>query len=211
MDGQAMRSVEESIQALSRTVQSEARAEAEQILADAKAKAEAIQQRAQGQAAAERTEILERASREAERIRSQAITTTQLKVRTLQLERREKLLDSAFEAVRQQLPAVQQRADYDQIARHLLREALIHLGADTAQIRADEQTLTLLTDQMLAGVSKELGVQAQLGTPLKQGTGVIVETVDGHRQYDNTLETRLSRLQNVLRSPVYHLLMGESL
>jgi V/A-type H+-transporting ATPase subunit E len=211
MDGQAMRSVEESIQALSRTVQSEARAEAEQILADAKAKAEAIQQRAQGQAAAERTEILERASREAEHIRSQAIATTQLKARTLQLERREKLLDSAFEAVRQQLPAVQQRADYDQIARHLLREALIHLGADTAQIRADEQTLTLLTDQMLAGVSKELGVQAQLGTPLKQGTGVIVETVDGHRQYDNTLETRLSRLQNVLRSPVYHLLMGESL
>jgi vacuolar-type H+-ATPase subunit E/Vma4 len=211
MDGQAMRSVEESIQALSRTVQSEARAEAEQILADAKAKAEAIQQRAQGQAAAERTEILERASREAEHIRSQAIATTQLKARTLQLERREKLLDSAFEAVRQQLPAVQQRADYDQIARHLLREALIHLGADTAQIRADEQTLTLLTDQMLAGVSKELGVQAQLGTPLKQGTGVIVETVHGHRQYDNTLETRLSRLQNVLRSPVYHLLMGESL
>jgi V/A-type H+/Na+-transporting ATPase subunit E len=211
MDSQAMRSVEESIQALSRAVQSEARAEAEQILAEAKAKAEAIQQRAQGQAAAERTEILERASREAERIRSQAIATTQLKARTLQLERREKLLDSAFEAVRQQLPAVQQRADYDQIARHLLREALIHLGADAAQIRADEQTLTLLTDQVLAGVSKELGVQAQLGTPLKQGTGVIVETVDGHRQYDNTLETRLSRLQNVLRSPVYHLLMGESL
>jgi vacuolar-type H+-ATPase subunit E/Vma4 len=206
-----MRSVEESLQVLSRAVQSEARAEAEQILADAKAKVEAIRQRSQEQAAGERTEILECASREAERIRSQAIATAQLKARTLQLERREKLLDSTFEAVRQQLPAVQQWTDYDQIARHLLREALIHLGADTAQIRADEQTRMLLTDQVLAEISRELGVQAQLGTALKRGTGVIVETVDGHRQYDNTLENRLSRLQNMLRSPVHHLLMGESL
>jgi vacuolar-type H+-ATPase subunit E/Vma4 len=206
-----MKSVEENMQALSRAMQTEARAEAEQIMADVEAKAEAIRQRAQEQAAAERKEILERASGEAERIRSQAIATTQLKARTLQLERREKLLDSVFEATRQQLPAVQQWTDYDQIVRHLLREALIHLEADTAQIRADEQTRILLTDQVLGGVSKELGVQVQLGTPLKQGTGMIVETVDGHRQYDNTLETRLSRLQDALRSPVYHLLLGESL
>jgi vacuolar-type H+-ATPase subunit E/Vma4 len=206
-----MKSVEENMQTLSRAMQTEARAEAEQIMADVEAKAEAIQQRAQEQAATERTEVLERASQEVERIRSQAIATTQLKAQMLQLERREKLLARVFEATRQQLPAVQQWTDYDQIVRHLLREALIHLGANTAQIRADEQARILLTDQVLDGVSKELGVQVQLGTPLKQGTGVIVETVDGHRQYDNTLETRLSRLQDALRSPVYHLLLGESL
>lgn len=206
-----MKSAEESIQALTSAVLNEARTEAEQILADAKAKAEAIRQRAQEQAAAERTEVLERASREAEYIRRQVIATTQLKARTLQLERREKLLDSAFEAARQELPTVQQRTDYDQIARRLLREALIHLGTNTARVRADEQTQMLLTGQVLAEIIKELGVQVQLGTPLKRGTGVIVETVDGHRQYDNTLEARLSRLQNVLRSQVYHLLMGESL
>jgi vacuolar-type H+-ATPase subunit E/Vma4 len=51
----------------------------------------------------------------------------------------------------------------------------------------------------------------QLGTSLTEGTGVIVETAEGHRQYDNTLEARLSRLQEELRSPVYRLLLGESL
>ncbi len=206
-----MRSVEESIQALSRAVLSEARAEAERILADAKTSADAIRQRAQEQAAAERTQALERAAQEAERIRGQAIATTQLKARTLRLERREKLLDRVFEAAWQQLPTVQQATDYDQIVHHLLREALIHLGADAAQVLADEQTRMHLTDQVLATISKEMGGQVQLGTPLKQGRGVIVETVDGHRQYDNTLETRLSRLQDALRSPVYHLLLGESL
>jgi vacuolar-type H+-ATPase subunit E/Vma4 len=206
-----MRSVEESIQALSRAVLSEARAEAERILADAKTNAEAIRQRAQEQAAAERTEILERAAQEAERIRGQAIATAQLKARTLRLERREKLLDRVFEAAWQQLPGVQQGIDYDQIAHHLLREALIHLEADAALVRADERTQMLLTDQVLSDISKEMGGQVQLGMPLKRGTGVIVETADRHRQYDNTLETRLSRSQEELRSPVYHLLLGESL
>ena len=206
-----MRSVEESIQALSRAVLSEARAEAEQILADAKAKAEAVRQHVQEQATTERAEILADASGEAERIRSQVLATTQLKARTLQLERREELLDRVFEAAWQQLPTVQQATDYDQTVYHLLREALIHLGADAAQVRADERTRMHLTDEVLTTISKEVGGQVQLGTPLKQGRGVIVETADGHRQYDNTLETRLSRLQEELRSPVYHLLLGESL
>jgi vacuolar-type H+-ATPase subunit E/Vma4 len=206
-----MRTVEESIKALSRAVQDEARAEADQVLADAKAKAEAIGQHAQEQAAAERAEILERASADAARIRSQAIATAQLKARTLQLERREKLLDSVFAAARQQLPTVQQWTDYGQIARRLLQEPLTLLGADTAQVRADERTRSLLTDPVLAEITKDLGVQMQLGALLEQGTGVIVETTDGHRQVDNTLETRLSRLQEALRSPVYHLLTGEPL
>ena len=51
----------------------------------------------------------------------------------------------------------------------------------------------------------------KLAHPLEKGTGVVVETHDGHLQYDNTLETRLNRLQNLLRSPVYHLLMGETI
>jgi V/A-type H+-transporting ATPase subunit E len=206
-----MKSTEESIQALSRAVLSEAHAEADRILADARAKADATRQRAQEQAAAERTETLARASQEAERIRQQVIATTQLKARTMQLERREKLLDSTFEAVRQQLPAASHWADYDRIVRDLLREALTHLGADAARVRADQQTQALLTDRMLADISNELGMQVQLGAPLKQGTGVIVETVDGRRQYDNTLEARLGRLRNSLRSAVYRLLVGEAL
>jgi vacuolar-type H+-ATPase subunit E/Vma4 len=204
-----MKSTAENIDALARAVQSAARAEAEQILADAKLKAQTVQQSAQNQAAGERAQIIERADQEAERIRSQAVANAQLKVRTLQLERREMLLNNVFAAARQRLPAVQRRADYEQIVRRLLREALIHLGADEVLVRADEQTRLLLTDQLLAEVSQELGMQLQLGTPLKEGTGVVVETMDGHRYYDNTLEARLNQLQSTLRYSVYQLLMGK--
>jgi vacuolar-type H+-ATPase subunit E/Vma4 len=205
-----MRSAEENIQALTRTVLNEAHAEAEQILAEAQAKAETMRKRAQEQASAERTDILARADQEAGRLRSQTVASAQLQARTIELEHREKLLNSVFDAVRRQLPGVQQRADYDQITRQLLREALMHLGADMAQIRADELTRTHLTDQVLAEISAELGMQVQHGTPLDQGVGLIVQTADGHRQYDNTLEARLDRLQNTLRAPVLRLLMGET-
>jgi vacuolar-type H+-ATPase subunit E/Vma4 len=204
-----IRSVEENIQALTRTVLNEAHAEAERLLAAAQDKAEAVRAQAQDQASAEQAEILARATQEAERLRSQAVASAQLQARRGELVRREKLLNSVFDAVRQQLPSVPQRADYDQVARQLLRDALLHLGADTALIRADDLTRAHLTDQVLAEISAELEMQVQHGTPLEHEVGLIAQTVDGHRQYDNTLGARLERLQDTLRAPVLRLLMGE--
>jgi vacuolar-type H+-ATPase subunit E/Vma4 len=114
---------------------------------------------------------------------------------------------------------VQQWTDYSQIVRHLSYEAVAQLGAPSARIRADEQTRAILAGGpaggpaggMLAEIASQAGVELELGEPLQRGTGVTAETVDGHRQYDNTLEARLSRLRGALRAPVYHLLMGESL
>jgi len=206
-----MRSLEENIESLSRAMISEAKAEADQIRTSAQAKADEIRQRAQQQADTERTEILDRARQEADRLRGQVVATTQMKARTMELEHREKLLDGVFEAARKQLPSIEQWSDYDQIAHKLLEEAIKQLGADKIQVRADEQTQKVMDKLGLEKLSKELETEIILGKPLDQGLGVISETVDGHLQYDNTLETRLGRLQNGLRSPVYRILIGETL
>jgi vacuolar-type H+-ATPase subunit E/Vma4 len=204
-----METVEERMQALARAVLGEAHAEAQKIQADAKAVADATLHHAQEQAASERGDILGHARQEAEHIRSQAIAAAQLRAQTLRLGRREKLLESVFDAARQRLATVQQSSDYGQIVRQLIREATAHLGTDSVHIRADEKTRSLLTDEMLAELAEKLGVQLLLGPPLERGTGVMAETADGRRQYDNTLEARLKRWQDMLRSPVYRLLMGD--
>jgi V/A-type H+-transporting ATPase subunit E len=206
-----MESIDKSIKALSRAVMKKARADADQVLADAKAKADAVREQAQQQAEKERKEILERAQQEAERIRSQGIAGAQLKARTLKLEQREKLLDDVFGAVRQRLPTVQQWTDYDQVVLLLVREAVGRLKAKEGRICADERAREILSKGTLVDLSEELGVQLQLGEPLRQGVGVIAKTPDGHREYDNTLEARLNRWHDELRFSVYHLLMGESL
>ena len=206
-----MRSLAENIESLSRAVLSEASAEAELILADARAKADAILQRAQEQAMAERAEIIDRAQLEAARLRGQTVATTQMNARTEEFEHREKLLDSVFSSVREQLSSIQLWTDYSQICQRLLREALTQLKTYNVVVRADKKTMTSLTDQVLAETAKQFNVHLTVGEPLVDRIGISLETADGHLQYDNTLETRLSRLQNNLRSPVYHLLIGESL
>ena len=206
-----MKSEDSNIEALARAVLREAHSDAERILADSKEKAEAIRQETQQQADAIRTEILEQATREAERIRSEMVSTTQLKARTLQLEQREKLLDEVFDAARQQLASIQKSTDYEKTAYLLLRDALTHLKAEQVLVRTDATTAKLYTPEVLGEISKEIGTQITIGPSLERGIGVIAETPDGHRQYDNTLETRLARLRDTLRLPVYHLLMGEPL
>ena len=153
--------------------------------------------------------ILERANQDAERLRGQAVATAQLKARSVQLEHREKLLDGVFAEVMKKLDAVKKRPDYDAIAGMLLREALKELRVDKAEVRADESTQKSLK-KALDEVSKELKGEFTLGSALDEGTGLVVDASGGRLHYDNTLETRLSRLQGTLRSSVYKVLMGES-
>jgi V/A-type H+-transporting ATPase subunit E len=204
-----MRSETQDIEMLSRAILTEARDEAEQIKAEASEKAEAIRKRAQEQAEQERKAILDRAREDAERLRGQAVATAQLKARSQQLTSREQLLDRVFKTVRERLPEVQKRPDYGQIAAQLLREALVQLRVNKAQVRADKTTNAVLEKGALAQLSGELNGQFTSAGELEEGTGIIVDAADGKLNYDNTLETRLERLEGTLRASVYKMLIGE--
>ncbi|HUG34569.1 MAG TPA: V-type ATP synthase subunit E family protein [Anaerolineales bacterium] len=205
-----MKSESKDIEMLERAILMEAREEAGQMQAEAKEKADAIHRRAREQAESERRTILDRANQDAERLRSQAMATAQLKARSTQLKHREKLLDSVFIEVKKQLEVVKKRPDYDAIAALLLREALTELRVHKAEIRADESTQKALKKGALDEVAKELKGEFTLAGVLEEGNGVVVDAADGKIHYDNTFETRLNRLQNTLRSSVYKVLMGES-
>jgi len=206
-----MKPEDENIENLSRAILFEAQADAEQIKAEAKEKADAIRQQARQTTESERKEIMERAKQEAERIRSQVIATAQMKARTLQLEHREKLLDKVFNTAKEKLSNLQKRPDYDKIVAELVREAIDQLKVDQVEVRADAASQKALNDQVLDNISKELNTKLSVGKPLGEGTGIVIDADNGRLHYDNTLETRLSRLQSALRSAVYHVLMGERL
>ena len=204
-----MKTETQDIEMLARAILTEAREEADQLKADAQEKANAIRMRAQEQAEAERKAILDRAQEEAERLRGQSVATAQLKARSTRLTHREQLLDRVFKAVQEKLAEVRNRADYDEIVAMLLREALTQLKVDKAIVRADEATQKVLKKGALREISKELNGEFKDGDVLEEGTGIVVDAADGKLHYDNTLETRLHRLQGTLRSAVYQMLTGE--
>jgi V/A-type H+-transporting ATPase subunit E len=198
------------IQALVSAIREEVTGEAGQILADARTQAESIRRQAQTQADAEREAILQRARQEAEALREHTAAAAHLEAQTLKLKRREQLLERAFAEARQQLASAPQWPDYEQIAHRLVREAVERLGAAEVVARVDEETRRVLSDDALAELGEELDVHLRDGEPLTRSGGAVVETLDGHRRYDNTLETRLARMRESLRTPVYHILMGET-
>ena len=197
------------IEALRQAIMQDAREEVERILADARARAKDIRARAEARANAERETMMQRAHREAETARGRVIAQAQMEAQTLKLRRREGMLERPFTEARRQLASVPQRPEYEQIACRLVREAARHLDADSALVRADVETREVLSSEVVAELSGELGVYLGPGEPLERGTGVVLETPDGHRRYDNTLENRLARTRDALRTPVYHILIGE--
>ena len=206
-----LKTTEERMQALTRAVMNEAGSEAEKIKEEARQKAEGIRREAEQKAKTERETIINQARQKASSIKSQNIASARLKAQMLWIERREKLLNQVFETALQRLENTTQWSNYDQIVNRLVKEAVEALGANSARIHADKVTLQMLKDGMLEKITSELKLELEPGNILESGTGIIVETMDGHRQFDNTLETRMERLQDTLRSPIYHILMGESL
>ena len=207
------------VQGLRKAIMAEAKAETSQILQDAEAKARSVREQARSQAEAKREQILERAHQEVGDGCSHTIAMAQLEAQTLKLKRREQLLERTFAQARQRLAALPQSPDYAQVARCLVKEAAAcllpppggRLGGGPDQelvLLADQETQTVLSDEVLADLENELGLRLLAGEPLTRGVGVVLRTVNGHRQFDNTLETRLSRMRDALRAPIYHILMG---
>ncbi len=200
----------DNIKALQQAIMEDAIGEADQILSEAQAQAEAIRAEAEAQANAERQTRLARARQAAETVRGQVTAAAQIEAQTLRLKRREQLLERVFDDARQQLADVLQWPDYAEIARRLAREAIEILGADEVVLHTDTATGRVLGEQAIAQLAQELGVRLSAGEPLNHHIGVVAETADGHRRYDNTLETRLVRMRDALRAPVYRILAGEA-
>ena len=192
-------------QAIVETVERETR----QIIADAEAEADSIRERAKAEARTERDEILRRAREEAETRESQAVSTARLEAQTIKLRQREQMLDRVFEQACERIPSVVDRVDYDEIARALLREAIDHLGGVDIVVKVDEHTRQALGIETLEELEEGLDIHLEYGPQLERGTGVVLETVDGHRRYDNRLERRLERQQEALRAAVHRILVGE--
>lgn len=187
----------------------EARKKAAQIIADAEAQAIALSQQEDAQTAASCEAILERARQEARALQDQAVAAARLEAQALHLKRREQLFERVFTLARERLASITRRPDYGDVARRLVREAVARLDAAELVVRADAQTRLVLDDETLAELGGALNVRLRAGEPLTNGVGVIVETADGRRRYDNTFEARLAHLQNSLRPSVYQILTGE--
>lgn len=204
-----MSTVDGSIEALTEAILGEAKAETEDLQKRAQEQAELIRLRAKETAARESSAILDQAKEEVRRLHGQKAATAQMKARSLELQHREQWLEKCFAEAAKRLQLVPKQKDYAAVATRLAREAILQLKAPAVELRMDEVTSGAIGKAALEALAKETGTQISVGKALDSGTGVFAATPDGRLHFDNTLETRLRRMQSSIRSSVYRALLGE--
>ena len=204
-----LKSIDERIEDLSRAIIEEAHADAEMLKSVAKLKVNVVLEAGQKQAEKIRTEILENAKLEAERLKEERLAEVAIKAKIEWLEKREELLETVFQTVRLRCKSLLESDEYPQALQGLIMDAVGQLQSNQVWLHLDSASRSLLDEKSLDVISESLGVEMHVGDDLTDSIGVIAKDALGHRIFDNTLETRLNRQMESLRSDVYKILMGE--
>ena len=204
-----LKSLDERITELTRSILDEAKSDVEKIQAEAQQKESEILKRGKLQAEQLRTEILEKARRDAELRKEERLAEITVKARVEAYERREQLLEATFEAVRKRLPRVPDEPGYLDALMDLMREAIQQLQSEKAILRFDAASRKLIGEEAINELGAEFGVALSIGEDLSEVIGVVAQDEKGHRIFENTLEMRLERQIERLRTTVFSILIGE--
>ena len=191
----------------------------QEILGDAREKAERVRQRAKHEAekalaAARQALATQRAARLLEAQRTAQSRTLMIQasieqeVRRAWLCAREQELEALFADALQAAESGGGGGDPVQSLRQLSVEALAALGPADAVVRVRPADRPVFSERFVAAVlaqalpGRDGAVRITVAEAPDQPAGIVVETADGRKRYDNTYRARLARRRDELRTVV---------
>lgn len=186
------------------SIVTEARAEAERLLAAARRDAERGVKEAEAKAMQAREAALAAAGRTAAERRASIMAGVQSEIRRRWLEHREEIFQTAFDralAGIAALPAAEKLASLQALA----AEALAQIGPMPATLNVPAAYAGRCDDAWLAGVRSKLGpefagVELRVAYGERQEDGVSAVSAAGRRRVDNTYRIRLERCSEEFRA-----------
>jgi V/A-type H+-transporting ATPase subunit E len=201
--------MDEKVSKIIKKIESDSKAEAEEILKEAEETASEILSEAEEKAKTIENEILQRGKREAEQEKQRIIANAKLRARKILLDTKEELIDSVFSKVREELSDLDKSKEYPEILSNLIVEAATSIGGNEIILYCRKEDSKILTQEFLKKLSKKLNCKLTLASESINATGgVIARSVDGKIEVDNTLETRMERLKEDLRSTAARILFA---
>jgi vacuolar-type H+-ATPase subunit E/Vma4 len=173
------------------------RERAERIAATAGAEADALR-------AAAHKEGVERGQRQAARL----LAAAEAKSRREWLLERETLIEEAITRARSQLQRFTQMPGAREILIELIREGLRVLPSEPVRVSVPEGCQQLLDEAAAASLAAD-GRKIHVETDPVLAGGVILETLDGRRRFDNSFDARIRRAAKRLRRLAADTLFGE--
>jgi len=204
-----VKSLDDRIEDLIRTIRDDSRAEIEDLENEAKKRESQIIAKAQMEAEQIRSSIIFNAQVSAKAIKEEVLAESELALKRKYQTRREKLIEQVFDRVRSSLPGLIDRPEYSEALPGLIKESIKRLGTSEAILHLDKRSRDLIDPEQLDAMASSLDIKVTVGDDLSSGFGVIAISPEGHRVIDNTLESRLESQKSQLRMTVFEILMGD--
>ncbi|MCD6480136.1 hypothetical protein J7L65_05060 [Candidatus Bathyarchaeota archaeon] len=178
------------------------RERAEKILRDAEEEARRIREEAERR-------IKEMIESRVKTLRDRIIGEAEMEGRRRLMEEREKLISSVFDAAEARLREIAEKGgeEYSALLKRLILEAVEKIGGSSFTIYGNDRDRAILKQLIkeIEGEMKKEGRRISLSLAEDSAEhvgGVIVESGDGTKLYNNTLEGRIMRARRLLRAEV---------
>ena len=192
------------------SIMSDAQGKADEIIQNANTEVSQINAKAEKTAEAEKTKILENGKKQSDMRYQQIISEAKMNARRAELGAKEEVIEAAFNKATEELKAIASSGsdEYKDSLSIMIKEATDEIGGNDLIIQLNEADTNNMKNDISDGSNSfQLNdITFTLGEPIDTIGGVILKTVDGDIQVNNTIESRLERFRSTLRSEVANVL-----
>lgn len=195
-------STDHDIEALLATMRRQGQAEKDEILAEAQAEAQQVYARAESEIHALTAESLRQSEIQIGCESDRILGRAQMENRSEVFATKNRLLRRAFEQARQEICVLPNAGQYKSLLEILIEQAITSVGQDGC-ITVAEQDLDLCE-----AIIAEKKFACTVGTLTGRPGAVIATSKDGRRRVNNSLETRLARVEQLMKQDIAQMLFA---
>jgi vacuolar-type H+-ATPase subunit E/Vma4 len=211
-----MEETENGRKSLIASIEKDAQAEADTILADAQKLADEQKAYGEKQAGMILKKAQKQAAQQSEAVKKKILAGIDIEVKRKVMRAQDSLLNMVLDRVEEQLHALVRDKHYRDILLNWVVEAAIGLNTDAAVISASGDELAFINKTFLAEAEKKVksytGRRVALSlstTPQNRLQGINLTAKDGRTAFNNQVRTRIARRQREIRKRIYDMLFGK--
>ena len=197
-------------------IETDARADVEEIIRQAQERAAEKRKYGDKQVASRLNEAREKAEEQAEAVKKKAVSAMELEVRRRSMRLQAAVMQDVMDRVEKKLHAMVEDADYRSVLVRWIVEAAVGLGAESAEVNASETERAMIDDALLseavgqvhAAAGRQVALTLATAGPL-QSQGVVLTAADGRTAFNNQVRTRLLRSQRRIQMLIHDALFTD--
>ncbi len=178
----------------------------------AKKEADEIIDKAKKEAELKKEKLIEKGEKEAKLVYNRILAEARLKMKKEALNERENLINTALNKLREELVEVPEKDNYKDILIKYIKDGISALNSNEVFVQLTEKDSKLISDSDLWNLEKEIEKDSKIVIIIKRKInnniigGAIIESADGTKICDNSLEAVFDRNIDTIRANVASLL-----